>query len=205
MFDWLLCKRTGFLINSQRLSMIVWFIPACLYIMMNVLLYANSFQLISSRRRVFSRHLAYRDASDDVMGSKYKPLSIAKEHADQLVPMISLARLAMKSVIVSSFLLGLLINSSPCPAETAFEREVRSSLIELKTNQNELMSDQKSLAARLEQVDFKLNLLFGGAATSVLLLTGISAVGKGLDAIDDIGERIAKDRERSRKDRSEKS
>ena len=43
---------------------------------------------------------------------------------------------------------------------------------------------------KVSQVDFKLNVLYGGAGVYLLIVNGISGVGKGLDAIDDLTARM---------------
>ena len=62
-------------------------------------------------------------------------------------------------------------------ASMASQMSVRFSKVEDQLNQQ---------SEKVSQVDFKLNILYGGAGLTLVILNGISIVGKGLDSIDDL-------------------
>jgi hypothetical protein len=88
--------------------------------------------------------------------------------------------------------------------ETEILREIKSmsaKLEEMSVTQEEIKMKQSEAEVAFNGLDLKLNILFGGAASTVLLLSGIGALGKGLDAVDDITERISTDRQASKERR----
>ena len=78
----------------------------------------------------------------------------------------------------------------------ADEKKVIQQLERIADSQASMSQKFSQLGEKVSQVDFKLNVLYGGAGSALLIINGIAGLGQGFEAIDTITERIQrKDKE----------
>ena len=78
----------------------------------------------------------------------------------------------------------------------ADEKKVIQQLERIADSQASMSQKFSQLGEKVSQVDFKLNVLYGGAGSALLIINGIAGLGQGFEAIDTITKRIQrKDKE----------
>ncbi len=82
----------------------------------------------------------------------------------------------------------------------ADEKKVIQQLERIQTTQADSQASMSQkfsqLGEKVSQVDFKLNVLYGGVGSALLIINGIAGLGQGFEAIDTITKRIQrKDKE----------